>query len=78
MIVPSRAAPVPAPPSREAAGIVREAGFEDKRFDAPEAPGLGVALRGLPVICGDDRVPALAGPPYELLRRGPLLGGETA
>src|SRR5207245_4679679 len=35
------------------AEIVHEADVDDERFDAPEAPGLDVVLRGLSMI-GDD------------------------
>jgi hypothetical protein len=30
---------------------VHEADLDDERFDAPEAPGLGVILRGLSMVC---------------------------
>lgn len=35
------------------AEIIHEADIEDDRYDAPEAPGLDVVLRGLSLI-GDD------------------------
>jgi hypothetical protein len=38
------------------AGIVHEADLDDERYDAPEAPGLDVVLRGLSMVCDDDRV----------------------
>ena len=60
------------------AEIVHEADLDDERYDAPEAPGLDVVLRGLSLICDDDRVLALTGPVfdglYEYHRRALLLG----
>ncbi|GAA0265542.1 chromate resistance protein ChrB domain-containing protein [Cryptosporangium japonicum] len=59
------------------AEIVHEADIEDERFDAPEAPGLDAVLRGLSMICDDDRVLELTGPLfdglYEYQRRALLL-----
>jgi hypothetical protein len=60
------------------AEIVHEADLDDERYDAPEAPGLDVVLRGLSLVCDDDRVLALTGPVfdglYEYHRRALLLG----
>ena len=57
------------------AEIVHEADLDDERFDAPEAPGLDVVLRGLSMICDDDQVLRLTGPLfdglYEYHRRRP-------
>ena len=39
------------------AAIVHEADLDDERYDAPEAPGLDVALRGLSMTCDDDPDP---------------------
>jgi hypothetical protein len=36
------------------AAIVHEADLEDDRYDAPEAPGLDVVLRGLSMTLDDD------------------------
>jgi len=62
--------------------IVHEADLDDERYDAPEARGLDVALRGLSMTCTDDEVLALTGPLfdglYEYHRRGLLLGREPA
>ena len=62
------------------AQIVHEADLDDQRYDAPEAAGFDVALRGLSMICADDRVLALTGPLfdglYEYCRRATLLGRE--
>ena len=42
------------------ARIVHEADLADERYDAPEAPGLDVLLRGLSLIRNDDEVLAIA------------------
>ncbi|GAA4931179.1 hypothetical protein HD597_004981 [Nonomuraea thailandensis] len=64
------------------AEIVHEADIDDERFDAPEAPGLDVILRGLSMICDDERVLEITGPVfdglYEFHRRALLLGREPA
>jgi hypothetical protein len=64
------------------AGIVHEADLDDEHYDAPEAPGLDVVLRGLSMICDDTQVLQLTGPVfdglYEYHRRATLLGREPA
>ena len=64
------------------AEIVHEADLDDERFDAPEAPGFDVALRGLSMVCTDDDVLAHTRPLfdglYEYYRRATLLGREPA
>jgi hypothetical protein len=64
------------------AEIVHEADIEDERYDAPEAPGLDVILRGLSLICDDDRVLELSGPLFDGLfeyhRRALLLDRPPA
>jgi hypothetical protein len=64
------------------AEVVHEADLDDERFDAPEARGLDVVLRGLSMVCDDPRVLELSGPLfdglYEFYRRGMLLGREPA
>ncbi|NRQ37869.1 chromate resistance protein [Nonomuraea sp. NN258] len=64
------------------AEIVHEADIDDERFDAPEAPGMDVILRGLSMICDDERVLEITGPVfdglYEFHRRALLLGREPA
>jgi len=64
------------------AELVHEADLDDERFDAPEARGLDVVLRGLSMTVDDRRVLELSGPLfdglYEYLRRGMLLGREPA
>jgi hypothetical protein len=64
------------------AAIVHEADLDDERYDAPEAPGFDVALRGLSMVCDDERILELTGPIfdglYEYHRRAMLLGREPA
>jgi hypothetical protein len=64
------------------AEIVHEADLDDERYDAPEAPGLDVLLRGLSMICDDPRILELTGPMfdglYEYYRRATMLGREPA
>jgi len=66
----------------ELAKIVHEADLADERYDAPEAPGLDVLLRGLSMVRGDDELIALAQPLfdglYEYRRRAILLGREPS
>ena len=64
------------------AEIVHEADLDDERYDAPEARGLDVVLRGLSMVCDDDRVLELTGTVfdglYEYHHRAMLLGREPA
>jgi len=64
------------------AELGHEADLDDERFDAPEARGLDVLVRGLSMVADDHRVLELSGPLfdglYEYLRRGLLLGREPA
>jgi hypothetical protein len=64
------------------ARIVHEADLEDERYDAPEARGLDVLLRGLSMVRPDREVLELSGPLYdglyEYLKRADLLGREPA
>jgi hypothetical protein len=64
------------------AEIVHEADIDDERFDAPEAPGLDVALRGLSMVCDDATVLAITGPLFDGLyayhRQATLLDGPPA
>ena len=64
------------------AEIVHEADLDDERFDAPEAAGLDVVLRGLSLICDDEQVLRLTGPLfdglYEYHRRALLLDRPPA
>jgi hypothetical protein len=64
------------------ARIVHQADLEDDRYDAPEALGLDVLIRGLSMVRADDDVLALSGPIYdglyEYLKRASMLGREPA
>jgi hypothetical protein len=64
------------------AQIVHEADLDDERYDAPEAPGLDVVLRGLSMTCDDEQTLALTGVLfdglYEYYRRALLLGREPS
>jgi hypothetical protein len=63
------------------ARIVHEADLDDEHFDAPEARGLDVILRGLSMVAdSDERMLELSGPIYdglyEFRRRATMLGRE--
>jgi hypothetical protein len=64
------------------ARIVHEADLADERFDAPEAPGLDVLLRGLSMIRGDEDVLTISAAMfdglYEYRARALLLGKEPS
>lgn len=64
------------------AQTIHEADLDDERYDAPEAPGLDMVLRGLSMICTDEKTLAITGPIfdglYEFHRRATLLGREPA
>jgi hypothetical protein len=64
------------------AEAVHEADLDDGRFDAPEAAGLDVLLRGLSMTGTDEQTLAVSGPLfdglYEYHRRRLLLGREPA
>lgn len=64
------------------AALVQEADLDDGRYDAPEAPGFSLALRGLSMVEDDERVLQLTGPlfdgAYEFFQRQLLLGREPA
>jgi len=64
------------------AEIVHEADLDDERFDAPEAPGLDVVLRGLSMVADDATLLAVTGPVfdglYEFFRRALMTGKEPA
>ena len=66
----------------EIARIVHEADLADERYDAPEAPGLDVLLRGLSMVREDEELLALSGPLfdglYEYRKRALLLGREPS
>jgi hypothetical protein len=62
--------------------IVHEADLADERYDAPEAAGLDVLLRGLSMIRDDEQLLALAEPLfdglYEYRKRALLTGREPS
>jgi hypothetical protein len=64
------------------ARIVHEADLDDERYDAPEAAGLDVVLRGLSMVGDDEHTLEVSGPIfdglYEYYRRALLLGREPA
>jgi hypothetical protein len=66
----------------EVAKIVHEADLADERYDAPEAPGLDVLLRGLSMTHDDEQLLALTASLfdalYEYKRRALLTGREPA
>ncbi|UQA93649.1 chromate resistance protein ChrB domain-containing protein [Streptomyces halobius] len=70
------------PALKRIAEIVHEADIDDERFDAPEAPGLDVILRGLSMIGDDDHTMAVTKPVFDGLyayyQRAHLLGREPA
>lgn len=64
------------------AAIIHEADLDDELFDAPEAPGFDVALRGLSMVCTDEQVLEVTGPLfdglYEFFHRELILGREPS
>lgn len=64
------------------AQIVHEADLDDERYDAPEARGLDVVLRGLSLTLGDDQILQVSGPIfdglYEFFTQTQRLGREPA
>jgi hypothetical protein len=69
------------PALRDIARIVHQADVDDERFDAPEARGVDVILRGLSMIAASDQqMLELSGPIYDGLyeyrRRATMLGRE--
>jgi hypothetical protein len=66
----------------DVARIVHEADLTDDRFDAPEALGLDVLLRGLSMVRSDDDAVAVAATLfdglYEYRRRALMTGREPA
>jgi hypothetical protein len=62
--------------------IVHEADLADERYDAPEAPGLDVLMRGLSMVLDDERVLELTGPLFDGLyaykQRALVLGRDPS
>ena len=64
----------------EIARIVHEADLADERYDAPEAPGIDVLLRGLAILYDDEQLLDLTAPLFEALyayRKQALLLGRA-
>jgi hypothetical protein len=53
------------PVLHDMAQIVHEADLADERFDAPEAPGLDVLIRGLALLKSDEDLLAISGPLFD-------------
>jgi hypothetical protein len=66
----------------EIARIGNEADLADERYQAPEAPGMDVLIRGLSMVRDDDPLLELTGPLfdglYEYEKRALLLGREPS
>jgi hypothetical protein len=64
------------------ARIVHEADLEDERYDAPEARGLDVLIRGLSMVSSDEEMLELTARLYDGLyeyrRRARMLGREPS
>ncbi|MDP9377802.1 MAG: chromate resistance protein [Actinomycetota bacterium] len=64
----------------DVARIVHEADLGDDGYDAPEAPGLHVLMRGLAMIRADQEVLSISAPLYdglyEYFKRSALLGSQ--
>lgn len=62
--------------------IIHEADIEDDRYDAPEAPGLDVVLRGLSLIGDDEHTLSVSDAVfdglYEYFRQRTLTGREPS
>jgi hypothetical protein len=62
--------------------IIHEADLADERFDAPEARGLDVLIRGLSMTLGDEALLEVTGPLldglYAFKQRAQMLGREPA
>ncbi len=67
-------------PEAEFILVADPADLHDQRYDAPEASGLDLALRGLAMIRGDQDILAITGPVfdgiYRFCRHVMLLGRE--
>jgi len=67
-------------PEAEFILVADPADLDDQRYDAPEARGLDLALRGLAMIRGDQDILAITGPVfdgiYRFCRHVMLLGRE--
>ena len=70
------------PALAELGRIVHEADLRDERFDAPEAAGLDVLVRGLSMTLDDERLLEVSGPLFDGLytykQRALALGRDPA
>ncbi len=70
------------PALQDIARIVHEADLSDERYDAPEAPGVDVLIRGLSMVCSDAEMLDVCRPLfdglYEYRRRANMLGREPS
>lgn len=70
------------PALHDIARIVHEADLSDERFDAPEAAGVDVLIRGLSMVSSDTEMLDICRPLfdglYEYRRRANLLGREPS
>jgi hypothetical protein len=66
----------------EVGRIIHEADIADERYDAPEAPGLDVLIRGLSMTLDDERLLEVTAPLFDGLyafkQRAQMLGREPA
>jgi hypothetical protein len=60
----------------EIARIVHEADLADERYDAPEAPGLDVLIRGLSLVLPDEELLVVTRPLFDGLYE--VIRGRTA
>lgn len=74
--------PLRDPALDEIGRIIHEADLADERFDAPEAAGLDVLIRGLSMTVDDEGVLEVTGPLFDGLyafkQRAQMLGREPA
>ncbi len=66
------------PALQDIARVVHEADIADEQYDAPEAAGIDVLIRGLSMVCSDDEMLQICQPLfdglYEYRQRANLLG----
>jgi hypothetical protein len=69
------------PALEQIARIVHEADLADDVYDAPEAPGVDILIRGLSMVKTDNEMLDITGPLfdglYEYFERSNMLGGST-
>jgi len=66
----------------EMAKLVHEADLADERYDAPEAPGIDILLRGLAMLHDDNELMTITSPLfdalYEFRKQAILLGRDPS